>query len=134
MQVSDSTKQEILALEKRYRDAIRQNDPNVTAMLSDDPCVVVGAHGVGELHRAAMAEMMKKANWKLEQYKLDDVHVRAINDDVVAVAYKVDEDLIVDGEKIHLEAFDSSVWKRENGSWVCVLHTESPKGDPFGRH
>ena len=61
MQVSDSTKQEILALEKRYWDAIRQNDPNVTAMLSDDPCVVVGAHGVGELHRAAMAEMMKKA-------------------------------------------------------------------------
>jgi hypothetical protein len=33
-----------------------------------------------------------------------------------------------------LEAYDASVWKRLNDSWVCVLHTESPKGDPFGRH
>ena len=50
------------------------------------------------------------------------------------IAYKMKEDLVVDGEGIQLEAFDSSVWVRRDGKWVCVVHTESLAGDPFGRH
>jgi hypothetical protein len=40
----------------------------------------------------------------------------------------------VDGEKVKLDAFDSSVWMRRDGEWVCVVHTESLAGDAFGRH
>ena len=39
----------------------------------------------------------------------------------------------VDGKDVDLEAFDASVWRREQGQWTCVLHTESIAGDPFGR-
>ena len=31
------------------------------------------------------------------------------------------------------DAADASTWVRRNGRWVCALHTESLKGDPFGR-
>jgi hypothetical protein len=42
--------------------------------------------------------------------------------------------LVVDGKPVKLQAYDSSVWVRRDGDWLCALHTESPAGDPFGRH
>ena len=62
------------------------------------------------------------------------MHFRLLGSDVAALAYKVSEDFTVEGEKIKLEAYDSSVWMKRNGEWVCVVHTESPAGDKFGRH
>ena len=56
-----------------------------------------------------------------------------ISDDVAVMAYKVREELLVKGETVKLEAADASTWARRNGRWVCVLHTESLAGDPFGR-
>ena len=69
----------------------------------------------------------------VERFDLEDVHVRKLSDGVVALAYKVKESLVVEGQDISMEAFDASVWVRRNGEWVCALHTESPSGDPFGR-
>ena len=57
-----------------------------------------------------------------------------MTDDVAVVAYKVKEELVVDGEPLSLEAFESSVWIRRDGKWTCGLHTESIAGDPFGRN
>jgi hypothetical protein len=56
-----------------------------------------------------------------------------IHDDVALVAYKVVEELIVEGKPVTLDAADSSVWVRRDGRWRCALHTESVAGDPFGR-
>src|SRR4030095_11521658 len=98
----DATRQELLALEKQYWNAIKANDAATATSLSDDPCVVVGAQGVGELSRSSLAKMMQGARYKLEDYALDDVHLRPISDDVVALAYKVTEDLVVEGERIKL--------------------------------
>jgi hypothetical protein len=61
------------------------------------------------------------------------VHVRAIADGVALIAYKVNEEMIIDGEPTTLEAFDSSVWVRRDGGWVCAAHTETLAGDPYGR-
>lgn len=61
-------------------------------------------------------------------------NVHRLSDDVAAVAYKVREDLEVDGEALTLEAFDTSIWTRRDGEWTCTIHTESLAGDPFGRH
>jgi len=52
---------------------------------------------------------------------------------VAIVAYKVKEELTVDGKPVTLEAADASTWLRRGDSWVCSLHTESIIGDPFGR-
>lgn len=134
MEQTNATKQELLALEKQYWNAIKQKDSATATSLSDEPCVVVGAQGVGEMGKSELAKMLHGAMYELNAFSLEDVHMRQITDDVVALAYKVKEDLVVDGEKIKLEAFDSSVWVRRGGKWVCVVHTESLAGDPFGRH
>ena len=125
---------DLLTLERQYWNAIRENDVSTATSLSDDPCVVVGAQGVAEVDRKTLAGMLKGAKYELSGFDFEDVHVRAVADDVVVVAYTVKEDLVVDGEALALKAFDSSVWVRRNGKWVCALHTESIAGDPFGRH
>ncbi len=134
MEQHEALKQELLKKEKQYWNAIRENDAQVAARLSDDPCIVVGAQGVGELSRSALSKMMGEATYELREFSLEDVHFRRLGSDVVALAYKVREDLTVKGENVKLEAFDSSVWMRRDGEWVCVMHTESLAGDPFGRH
>jgi catechol 2,3-dioxygenase-like lactoylglutathione lyase family enzyme len=39
----------------------------------------------------------------------------------------------VDNVEDEVDAEDASTWVRRNDHWVCALHTESLKGDPFGR-
>jgi hypothetical protein len=99
-----------------------------------DPCVIVGAQGVGEIGRAELADMLEGAPYQLKSFAIEDVHLRRLSDEVAALAYKAKEELVVEGEKVSLEAFDSSIWQRRNGRWVCVVHTESLAGDPFGRN
>ena len=134
MEQHDALKRHLLDLERRYWRAIEQRDAGTAAQLSDDPCLVVGAQGVGEVKRDAFPAMMRQANYDLHRFALDDVHVRLLGDDVAVLAYAVEEELTVDGEPLKLKAYDSSVWKKHDGEWICVLHTESPAGDPFGRH
>jgi len=45
----------------------------------------------------------------------------------------VHEELTVEGKPVTLDAADASTWVRRDGRWVCALHTESLRGDPFGR-
>jgi ketosteroid isomerase-like protein len=134
MEQHDALKQELLAREQDYWNAIKEKNARVATSLSDDPCIVVGAQGVSELSRNALTKMLEGAAYELRGFSLEDVHFRRLGDDVVALAYRVNEDLTVDGERVKLEAFDSSVWVKRGGEWVCVVHTESPAGDPFGRH
>ncbi len=134
MQHEDALKKELIGLEEQYWNAIRDKDAAAATALSDDPCVIVGAQGVSEIGKATLAKMLESAPYELEDFSIEDVRMRRLSDDVVALAYKVKEDLVVEGEKVELEAFDSSIWQRRDGRWVCVVHTESPAGDPFGRH
>jgi len=112
---------------------MKDGDAEVVARLSDDPCVVAGAQGVGQIDRAALAQMLRAATYKLQEFELTNPIVRALSDDVAVLAYKVHEELTVDGKGVSLDAADSSTWVRRDGRWVCAVHTESLAGDPFGR-
>jgi hypothetical protein len=126
---------EIKDLEQQYWEAIQHKDTWTAMKLSDDQCIVVGAQGVGSLDRDKLGEMMNAASYKLTHYRFNDetFQFRKLTDDVVLVAYAVYEDLVVEGKPESIEAFDASVWVRRDGSWQCAMHTESLKGDPFGR-
>ena len=81
-----------------------------------------------------MSGMMSAAPWTLKEFQIsDNADVRPLSDDVAIVAYKVHEELTVEGKPVALDAADTSVWVRRDGRWLCVLHTESLAGDPFGR-
>lgn len=125
---------EVLELENRYWQALKDQDAGTAAALTDDPCLVSGAQGVSLLDRKSLAAMLKSANYTLDRFELkDDAKVRLLRDDVAAVAYTVHEELTVDGKPVALDAADVSIWVRRDGRWLCAVHTESLAGDPFGR-
>jgi hypothetical protein len=101
--------------------------------LTEFPCLIAGATGVGRVDKDAYVKMMKGASYRLHEFEIQDSEVRLLKDDVALVAYKVHEELTVDGGKVSMDAADSSVWVRHDGQWRCALHTESLAGDPYGR-
>ena len=132
--MTKSMEKQLLDLERQYWQAMKDGDVDTAVRLTDDPCIVTGAQGVGLIDRAELKAMMKNAPYTLEDFAVkDDVQVRMLGDDVAIVAYNVHEELTVDGKPVTLDAADSSTWVRRNGRWVCALHTEAIAGDPFGR-
>jgi hypothetical protein len=95
---------------------------------------VAGASGVAKMDRRGLSAIIKAATHELNHFELDQkAEVRLIRDDVAIIAYKVHEDLTVDGRPVTLDAADSSLWVRRDGKWLCAMHTEAIVGDPYGR-
>jgi uncharacterized protein (TIGR02246 family) len=130
---SKTLEQELLGLEKEYWRAVRDKDIDAALRLTHDPCVVTGPQGVASIDKRAYTEMAKSQAWTLHDFELKDPQVRVFGDDVAILAYKVHEKMTVEGKPVTLEAADASTWVRRDGRWLCVLHTESIAGDPFGR-
>jgi uncharacterized protein (TIGR02246 family) len=130
-----SQEHELLDVEKKFWDAMKTKDAQSAGNMTDDGCIIVGAQGVSAIDAKSMAKMTTEGKWELKQYSFDEKsqQVRFLTDDIAIVAYKVNEDVVMDGNTIPLEANDASVWVRRDGEWRCALHTESVAGDPFGR-
>ena len=125
---------EVAGLERKYWQALKDRNYEGALKLTANPCIVTGPQGVAELDHATYRKMMDdQKQWSLEDYELADVKVRMLGDDVAIVAYKVKEDMTVEGKPLKLEAADTSTWVRKDGRWLCALHTEALTGDPFGR-
>jgi ketosteroid isomerase-like protein len=118
---------EILQLEKRYWDALKAQDIDAMQALTADPCLVVGAQGATLVDHKQFREIWEQDDWRVRSFTIDDrsASVRPIGKDVAVVAYSIKEDLEHQGKPQTLDAFDTSVWVRENGQWKCAAHTES---------
>jgi hypothetical protein len=131
---TQATTKELLDLERRYWRAIKDKDEATMRGLTDYPCIVTDAHGVGSLDEDTFAKMLNAQSWRLNDFALgDDVKVRMLSDDIAVIAYTVREEMTVEGEDVTLKAADASVWARRDGRWRCAVHTESVSGDPYGR-
>jgi len=125
--------QEIIDLETQFWNAIRDGDaPSASSMVSE-PCLVAGAQGHAAIDRKTFAKMMEAPAWTLHEFTFDKANVIFPKDDVAIIAYTVTEQLTIEGKPLTLKAADASTWVRRDGRWLCVLHTESVLGDPYGR-
>jgi ketosteroid isomerase-like protein len=133
-QATQSAETEILQLEQRFWQAIQDKNVEAAVELTEFPCIVAGASGIGLVDREAFKGMMAGATYTLHRFDIDKgAKVRMVTGDVALVAYKVREQLTVDGKPVTLDAADASVWVRRDGRWRCALHTESVLGDAYGR-
>jgi ketosteroid isomerase-like protein len=128
-----TTPQQFVELENRYWRAIQEKDVAAAQRLTDDPCIVAGASGVAKVDAATFEKIMRGAKYTLDRFELKDAQVRLVGEDVALVAYKVHEELTVDGKPVVVEASDASTWVRRDGKWLCAMHTEALLGDPYGR-
>ncbi len=131
---TERIERELLELERQYWQAMQNGDVEAAVELTDFPCIISGPSGIGAIDEATFTGMMKNPTYEILSVELDhDAKVRLIRDDVAIVAYKVHEELTVEGEPVAIDARDSSTWVKRNGKWLCALHTEAIAGDAFGR-
>lgn len=128
-----TVEKELLELENQFWQTIKDKNVDAATKLTDYPCLVAGASGIAKVDKETFVKMMTGAKYTLHAFEIKDSEVRMLNDDTALVAYKVHEELTVEGAKVSMDAADASVWVRRNGSWKCALHTESLQGDPYGR-
>jgi ketosteroid isomerase-like protein len=126
-------KEELMALENKFWQAMQDKDVKTALSMTLDPCIVAGPAGASTVDKQKFEQMMKGAKWTLHEFDIQDAQVQQLSDDVAIVAYKVRERLTVDDKPVELEAADASTWVKKGGRWLCALHTESLKGDPYGR-
>jgi hypothetical protein len=130
----DTTERELVDLERRYWQALKDKDVAAAVELTDEPCIIAGAQGLGLIDHAGYVRMMEHATWTILDFTIGgDVHVRLLGDEAAVIAYTVHEQLEVDGNPVAFDAADTSIWVRRAGRWLCAAHTESIAGDPFGR-
>jgi hypothetical protein len=119
---TQAVEKELVQLEKQYWQAMKEKNVEAALRMTDDPCIVTGAQGVASIGRDAFKGMMTDASWSLHDYDVSDVQVRMLSDDVAIVAYKVTEDLTVEGKPLgslryHLPAVAGS---SRNGMTVAA--------------
>ena len=131
--MAQSLKQTLVGLEEKFWRALKDGDVDAALELTADPCIVTGAQGVARIDKPTFANMMKKAEWTIDEFEISNAEVQELSDDVAIIAYKVREKVNVNGEELEFEAADASTWVRKGDGWLCALHTESLNGDPFGR-
>ena len=126
--------EELLDLERRYWQALKDRDVEAALELTDEPCIVAGSQGVATIGRDQFVAMAGSEIWTLHDFRLGDlIHFQQLSDDVAVIGYQVHEEMTVEGKPLSLDAADTSVWARKDGRWVCAAHTEAILGDPFGR-
>ena len=119
------SKDEIIALEKSYWDAMKSKDGARTAELSGQTSLVTGARGVMSIPKARMGEMTEEGDWTLESYEFDQVEVSSPAPDVAIIAYTVRQKVTMNGKPQEMRAADSSTWIRGESGWECHAHSET---------
>lgn len=120
-----ATKDEIIALEKDYWDAMKRKDGKRSSQLSGKVSLTTGARGVTSISKDKMGKMTEEGDWTLESYKFEDVEVVTPAPDVAIIAYKVTQKVTMGGKPQELQAADSSTWIRGADGWECHAHSET---------
>ena len=120
--MANAIKDEIIALEKDYWDAMKRKDGKRASQLSGKVSLTTGARGVTSIPKDKMGKMTEEGDWRLESYEFEDVEVITPAPDVAIIAYKVTQKVTMGGKPQELQAADSSTWIR------CLLYTSpSPR-------
>ncbi len=119
------TKDDIIALETSYWDAMKAKDGARTSELAGKVSLVTGASGVMSIAKDKMGKMTEEGKWTLESFVFDDVEVTTPAPDVAIIAYTVTQKVTMDGKSQTLHAADNSTWIKGTDGWECHAHSEA---------
>ena len=118
-------KQQIIDLENRFWQSMKDKDfATAQSMIADD-CLVTGPMGTMRVDPEKYGQMTRDGKWRLDDYEFSDVDVIFPTEDVAVIAYKVHQTGEMKDKPMDLHAADSTTWVRRGDSWKCALHTET---------
>ena len=129
MHFKPPTKDEVIALEKSYWEAMKAKDGSRSAELSGTTSLVTGASGVTSIPKSKMGKMTEEGEWTLDSYAFEDVEVTTPAPDVAIIAYTVRQKVTMNHKPKEFRAADSSTWLRGADGWQCHAHSETILSD-----
>lgn len=122
------TPQEIIALENRFWQSMVDHETDAAIELLAEPALMISAHGSMKFDHEGYRKMADHGTMVLKDFELSDMEVVFPSDDTAILMYKARQTLTArdNGNEIHQEMVDSSVWTRQGDRWLCAMHTETP--------
>ena len=118
----------IFDLEKKFWQAIVEEDTQTATSLLTEPAFMVSSHGALKFDHAGYRRMAEQGSMVVKSYELSDLEAAFPSADTAILAYRVKQVVCPRGkpEEMQLDMLDTSTWVREQGEWRCAAHTESP--------
>jgi len=118
----------LVELEKRFWQAIVDQDSNAAIEMLAEPSMMVNSHGAMKFDHDSYRQMAEKGPMVLESFELSEMNVTFPNESTAVLTYHVKQKTAPrgDGKSELQEMNDTSTWIRSGDRWQCVLHTETP--------
>ena len=126
-------KQQIIDLETRFWQSMKDKDVDTAKSLIAQEGLVTGPMGTMTINPEKYAQMTRDGQWTLENFEMKKVEVVQPTPDSAIIAYEVHQTGDMKGQKMDMRCADSSVWVKEDGDWKCALHTETILEDANAR-
>jgi hypothetical protein len=116
-------KDELLQQERAYLEAVQSKDGAAAQRLTAPESLVVGGRGAMKVDGAAIRGMVEQHDAS-RRYEIDEstAQVVRLTDDVAIISYTLRTRTGAET----WESYDTDVWTRRDGRWLCALHTEVP--------
>lgn len=126
-------KQEIIDLETRFWQSMKDKDVDTASSLIAREGLVTGPMGTMTINPEKYAQMTRDGQWTLANFEMKNVEVVQPTEDSAIIAYEVHQTGEMKGQPMDMRCADSSVWVKEDGNWKCALHTETILQDTKAR-
>lgn len=105
---------------------MENHDYDTVKSLTRFPCIVAGKNGIRSVDEASFKAMFDSgAGANLKVVNISGVEAQLIGGNGAIIAYLIEIGEKNDEQKPPVKCACASTWIKENGSWVCALHTES---------
>ncbi|MGZ3690729.1 MAG: nuclear transport factor 2 family protein [Pseudobdellovibrio sp.] len=124
---NQSFMQEIIGLERKFWNAMKDHDLDAAVALTDFPCIVAGSQGTMSVDRKKFEEMFNANKEAIRTFDFEEAkaEVRLLGPDTAVIAYPVHSTLMSAGQNKSINAVDTSTWIRRHNKWLCAMHTET---------
>ena len=126
-------KQQIIDLENRFWQSMKDKDVETAKSLIARHGLVTGAMGTMSIDPEKYAQMTRDGKWTFAAFELSKIEVVRPNPESAVIAYEVHQTGDMQGKPMDLRCANSSVWVKEGNDWKVVLHTETILSDAKAR-
>jgi hypothetical protein len=117
----------MLEKEKAAWQAFKDKKPDDFKKVVSANLMAVYAEGVSDMQK----ELTDMQKWDMKSFAISDYKVTSDGSDTILTTYKVTVEATYDGKDQSGTYNAGSVWKKQNGEWQAIFHTnikEAPAG------
>lgn len=127
-----TTQQDIMALERRFWQAMMDQDIDTAVSLLDEHSTSVASRGIHRFTPAEYRAMAQAGGARITAFAFADEHVVFPTPGVAIASYQARQSFTLEGQEHTMTVFDTTTWVRKDGQWLAAAHTETPEHGASG--